>query len=491
MARQPNQFYQDPTADIGSSLATALFGNPAAAAKQRDMQAQADARDATADEARAHAQVYRGQSTGLDTTNTANAGLPELFANLYKTTAPIAARAPVGLESDDAGEIPAVAGVNADQAMKAGMPALLAAMVQGGHAANVGGVTQALAAFGGGDEMARRGLVSAGHSPTKDFALTPERADQIAGAEQASKLAQALGVANINHATDIPVAKIRAGADLGVASINNRDKIAVANIAAGSRTDSAKIRGGSVALYGNNPGGINDGDFAKSQPGYVGANGRYAQFASMQQGEAAQKALITSYIARGYDTPAKIAQRYAPAADGNDPAAYAATIARTLGISVDTKLSPADVDRFQAAQGRAENGAYRPTTKAAAAPKPPKLISPAVRNMLDVELDRQIGSELRMKLSSPALADLRARAATFYQTGGNPSDAVRQAVVARTAAGHEINARRNASAVPTNPAAKPKGNPAYPDARRAPDGNLYVVIGKKPDGSPRYGSVPG
>ena len=115
---------------------------------------------------------------------------------------------------------------------------------------------------------------------------------------------------------------------------------------------------GAVALSGNNPGGINDGAFARSQPGYTGANGRFAGFATLQDGVNAQKALLRSYIERGYDTPAKIARRWAPAADGNDPRGYASNIASMLGVSPNTKLSPADVDRFQDAQARQENAMY-------------------------------------------------------------------------------------------------------------------------------------
>lgn len=113
-----------------------------------------------------------------------------------------------------------------------------------------------------------------------------------------------------------------------------------------------------VALHGNNPGGINDGGFARSQPGYVGNNGRYAAFATMQDGINAQRALLASYVRRGYDTPAKIANRWAPVGDGNNSAAYAANIARQMGIGVNDRIGPSQLNAFQHAQAVAENHNY-------------------------------------------------------------------------------------------------------------------------------------
>lgn len=113
-----------------------------------------------------------------------------------------------------------------------------------------------------------------------------------------------------------------------------------------------------VALDGNNPGGINDGAFARSQPGYVGNNGRYAAFATMQDGINAQTALLRSYVNRGYDTPIKIARRWAPDADGNNSAAYAAQIARRMGIGLNDRIGAGQLQAFQHAQAIAENANY-------------------------------------------------------------------------------------------------------------------------------------
>lgn len=118
-------------------------------------------------------------------------------------------------------------------------------------------------------------------------------------------------------------------------------------------------RGGkAVALDGNNPGGINDGPFARAQPGYVGANGRYAAFSSLEAGEAAQQALLRSYVRRGIDTPLAIARRWAPRGDGNNPESYAAGIAGRMGIGVNDRISPQAINAFQRSQAFGENAAY-------------------------------------------------------------------------------------------------------------------------------------
>lgn len=119
--------------------------------------------------------------------------------------------------------------------------------------------------------------------------------------------------------------------------------------------------GGATALTGNNPGGIIDGTFAKSQPGYTGANGKFAGFDTLAHGAAAQTALLQSYVSNGIDTPAKIATKWAPAGDGaNNPQVYAANVAKAMGIGVNDKITPAMIPAFQQAQAQQENSMYKP-----------------------------------------------------------------------------------------------------------------------------------
>jgi hypothetical protein len=113
-----------------------------------------------------------------------------------------------------------------------------------------------------------------------------------------------------------------------------------------------------VALDGNNPGGLNDGSFAAMQHGYLGANGRYAKFHTLADGLNAMRVLLASYIRRGYNTPKKIANRWAPAADGNDSAAYAKRLAVGLNIAVDTPIPLEDAMALALVQARVENAAF-------------------------------------------------------------------------------------------------------------------------------------
>ncbi len=88
----------------------------------------------------------------------------------------------------------------------------------------------------------------------------------------------------------------------------------------------------------NNPGNIEDGEFAKSLPGYRGSDGRFAIFDTPDAGRAAQGRLLASYGERGYDTPAKIINRWAPPSDNNPTDAYVQFVAQKLGVDPDTRL---------------------------------------------------------------------------------------------------------------------------------------------------------
>ena len=72
-------------------------------------------------------------------------------------------------------------------------------------------------------------------------------------------------------------------------------------------------------LRNNNPGNIIDGPFAKNLPGYAGTDGKFAKFASLDDGNAAIDRLLQSYGNRGFNTPSAITNRWAPASDGNNP----------------------------------------------------------------------------------------------------------------------------------------------------------------------------
>lgn len=108
-----------------------------------------------------------------------------------------------------------------------------------------------------------------------------------------------------------------------------------------------------------NPGNIENGPFARSQPGYVGSDGRFAQFDTMDHGIDAQSALLHSYGNKGLNTLNAIINRYAPSSDGNNTNRYASFVAKKMGVDPNQPLDMNDptVRRNMAmAMGRFENG---------------------------------------------------------------------------------------------------------------------------------------
>lgn len=91
-------------------------------------------------------------------------------------------------------------------------------------------------------------------------------------------------------------------------------------------------------LRNNNPGNIEDGPFARTQPGYVGSDGRFAIFDNINSGKAATSSLLGSYGNKGVNTLSGIINRWAPAADGNDTRAYIAAVARQTGLDPNKPL---------------------------------------------------------------------------------------------------------------------------------------------------------
>lgn len=108
-----------------------------------------------------------------------------------------------------------------------------------------------------------------------------------------------------------------------------------------------------------NPGNIENGPFARSQPGYVGSDGRFAQFDTMDHGIDAQSALLQGYGNKGLNTLNAIINRYAPSSDNNNPNAYASFVSKKMGVDPNQPLDMNDpnVRRNMAmAMGRFENG---------------------------------------------------------------------------------------------------------------------------------------
>lgn len=95
-------------------------------------------------------------------------------------------------------------------------------------------------------------------------------------------------------------------------------------------------------IRNNNPGNIEDGSFARRMPGYTGSDGRFAKFASAENGQTAIDSLLASYGGRGINTVGGVINRWAPPSDNNPTSSYAATVAKGMGIGPNDQIDLGD-----------------------------------------------------------------------------------------------------------------------------------------------------
>lgn len=120
-------------------------------------------------------------------------------------------------------------------------------------------------------------------------------------------------------------------------------------------------------IRNNNPLNIEDGNFARSMPGYAGSDGRFAKFETQDQGLNAANTLLDTYERKhGLNTVAGIINRWAPASDGNNVSAYAADVSKRLGIDPNAPVPKEMRQALIEAMGQHENGV--PVQVAQAAP---------------------------------------------------------------------------------------------------------------------------
>ncbi|WP_020092304.1 hypothetical protein [Methylobacterium sp. 285MFTsu5.1] len=140
---------------------------------------------------------------------------------------------------------------------------------------------------------------------------------------------------------------------------------------------------GSRSFRNNNPGNIKAGPFATS----MGATGKddkgFATFPDYATGRKAQEALL--FDSKGYKdlTIAQAIARWAPAGDGNDPAGYAAQVAKAAGVGVDAplaSLTPEQRSKVLDAQQRKEG--WIPGYQATASDAPAPAGTPRMRSGL-------------------------------------------------------------------------------------------------------------
>jgi hypothetical protein len=96
-------------------------------------------------------------------------------------------------------------------------------------------------------------------------------------------------------------------------------------------------RTGTRAWRNNNPGNIEYGEFAKSR-GSIGTDGRFAVFATYEDGRNAKRSLL--WDTKGYagKTIAEAINRYAPPSENNTNA-YIAQVAASLGVPATTSMA--------------------------------------------------------------------------------------------------------------------------------------------------------
>ena len=96
-------------------------------------------------------------------------------------------------------------------------------------------------------------------------------------------------------------------------------------------------------MKNNNPGNLESNSWTQSLPGYVGTDGRFAIFATPQDGLAAIDRNLQGYGRKGISTPLQIASTWAPGSEqGNNPSSYGAVIAKTLGVGVNDPVDMSD-----------------------------------------------------------------------------------------------------------------------------------------------------
>jgi hypothetical protein len=118
-------------------------------------------------------------------------------------------------------------------------------------------------------------------------------------------------------------------------------------------------------LRNNNPLNLTESEFTRAQPGFAGTDsgGRYAKFETPEAGMAAGQHLLGSYLQRGFDTPAEIIERWAPAKEnGSATANYVSYVAKRLGIGAHDPVSPDQVPVLMEAMAEFENGGRRAAT---------------------------------------------------------------------------------------------------------------------------------
>lgn len=108
----------------------------------------------------------------------------------------------------------------------------------------------------------------------------------------------------------------------------------------------------------NNPGNIEDGAFARKQPGYIGGDGRFARFASPDHGFGAMEKLLSGYMKQGKNTLWSIISKWAPGHE-NNVGAYVGHVSKLTGLSPNQRLGAEHIPLIARAMAKHEGYSFR------------------------------------------------------------------------------------------------------------------------------------
>jgi hypothetical protein len=111
----------------------------------------------------------------------------------------------------------------------------------------------------------------------------------------------------------------------------------------------------------NNPGNIEDGAFARKQPGYLGGDGRFARFASPEHGFGAMEKLLGGYMREGRNTLSSIISKWAPGHE-NNVGAYVGHVSKLTGLSPSQRLGAEHIPMIARAMAKHEGYSFRTNT---------------------------------------------------------------------------------------------------------------------------------
>jgi hypothetical protein len=234
----------------------------------------------------------------------------------------------------------------------------------------------------------------------------------------------------------------------------------------------------------NNPLNIEAGRFTQGQPGFAGSDGRFAKFASMDEGSAAASKLLDVYQNKhGLNTVAGIIGRWAPAGDGNNVSAYAANVSRQLGIDPNAPVPPEMRQQLIAAMAQHENGRPMPKQSLAAAlqPQGDGAVLPPNAQPTQGQMPPQMAQpQQRTAPQIPAEVLKRARAA-YVRGDEGTADRLLAPYLAPTKYGFQT--------LPDGTIARTSDSGTLEIVHQAPKPPTYGVIGEDQLGNKRYGWI--